>query len=80
MIVGNGIGMAITGLVIGILAASALIYLLPSFSHLLYGVGNSDPLTLSCVVSILLFAAFVSCYLPARRAMRTDPMNSIRCE
>jgi predicted permease len=80
MIVGNGVGMAGAGLGLGTLAAIALVYLLPSYSHLLYGVGKSDPLTLFGVLSVLLIAAFVSCYLPARRAMRTDPMNSIRCE
>lgn len=80
MIVGNGVGMAITGLGIGTLAAVALVYLLPSFSHLLYGVGKSDPLTVFGVLSVLLLAALLSCYLPARRAMRTDPINSIRCE
>jgi predicted permease len=80
MIVGHGVGMAGAGLGLGTLAAIALVYLLPSFSHLLYGVGKSDPLTLFCVLSVLLFAAFISCYLPARRAMRTDPMNSIRRE
>ena len=80
MIVGKGVGMAGVGLVLGILAAVALVHMLPSFSHLLYGVGKSDPLTLAAVLSVLLLAALISSYVPARRAMRTDPMNSIRCE
>jgi putative ABC transport system permease protein len=80
MIVGHGVGMAGVGLVLGTLAAIALVYVLPSFSHLLYGVGKSDPLTLIGVLGVLVFAALVSCYVPARRAMRTDPMNSLRCE
>jgi predicted permease len=80
MIVGQGLGMAGTGLGIGALAAIALVRLLPSFSHLLYGVGQSDPLTLFGVSTVLLLAAVVACCVPARRAMRTDPMNSLRCE
>jgi ABC-type antimicrobial peptide transport system permease subunit len=80
MIVGQGVGMAGAGLGLGTLAAIALVYLLPSFSRLLYGFGKSDPLTLSGVLSVLLLAALISCYVPARRAMRTDPMNSLRSE
>jgi predicted lysophospholipase L1 biosynthesis ABC-type transport system permease subunit len=80
MIVGQGVGMAGAGLGVGTLAAIALVYLLPSFSHLLYGVGKSDPLTLFGGLSVLLLAALIACYVPARRAMRTDPMNSLRCE
>jgi predicted permease len=80
MIVSQGIGMAGAGLGVGTLAAVALVRLLPSFSHLLYGVGQSDPLTLLCVSTVLLLVAVAACYLPARRAMRTDPMNSLRCE
>jgi predicted permease len=80
MIVGQGVGMAGAGLGVGTLAAIELVYLLPSFSHLLYGVGKSDPLTLFAVLSVLLLAAVIACYVPARRAVRTDPMNSLRCE
>ncbi len=80
MIVGEGIWMSGVGLAVGILAAVALVRLLPSFSHLLYGVGRSDPLTLCVVTVALLLVAFAASYLPARRAMRTDPLNSLRCE
>jgi predicted permease len=80
MIVGQGIGMAATGMIIGTLASVALVHVLPSFSHLLYGVRQSDPLTLFCVSAVLLLVGAGACYLPARRAMRTDPMNSLRSE
>jgi predicted permease len=80
MIVGQGIGMAGAGLAVGALAAILLVRVVPSFSHLLYGVGRSDPLTLFGVSAVLLLAAVAACYVPARRAMRTDPMNSLRCE
>ena len=80
MIVGQGIRMAGAGLGIGALAAISLVRLIPSFSRLLYGVGESDPLTLFGVAAVLLLAAVIACYVPARRAMRTDPMNSLRYE
>jgi predicted permease len=80
MIVSQGMSMASAGLGIGILAAIALVHLLPSFSHLLYGVSQSDPLTLFCVSAVLLLVAATACYLPARRAMRTDPIRALRTE
>ena len=80
MIVGQGIGMAGAGMGIGILAATALVHVLPSFSHLLYGVGRSDPLTLFCVSAGLLLIAVAACLFPASRAMRTDPMRALRTE
>ena len=80
MILRQGLGMAGAGLGVGALAAIVLVRLLPSFSHLLYGVGQSDPLTLVAVSAGLLAVALAACYLPARRAMRTDPMNSLRRE
>jgi ABC-type antimicrobial peptide transport system permease subunit len=80
MIVGQGMGMASAGLGVGILAAIALVRLLPSFSRLLYGVGKSDPLTLFCVSAGLLLVAVAGCFLPASRALRTDPMQALRTE
>ncbi|MGA7524056.1 MAG: ABC transporter permease [Acidobacteriaceae bacterium] len=80
MIVGQGIGMAGAGLGLGILVAIALVHLLPSFSHLLYGVGRSDPLTLFCVSAGLLLVAVPACFIPASRAVRTDPMRALRTE
>jgi hypothetical protein len=56
----------------------ALVHLMPSFSHLLYGVGQGDPLTLVGVSGVLLFAAAVACYIPARRAIVAIPW--IACE
>jgi hypothetical protein len=57
MIVGPGIGMAAAGLGLGALAAVALVRLLPSFSHVLYGVGKSDPNTLTSVSVVPLIVA-----------------------
>ena len=80
LIVNQAIWMAGAGLGIGIFASIALVRLLPSFSHLLYGVGQSDPFTLLGVSAVLLIAAVVACYVPARRAMTIDPINCLRSE
>jgi predicted permease len=80
MIVNQAIRMASVGLLVGIVVAIVLVRLLPSFSHLLYGVGQGDPLTIFGVSAVLLTAALAACYAPARRAMRTDPMDCLRTE
>lgn len=72
-------GMSGARLGMGVLAAIAPVRLLPSFSHLLYGVGQSDPLTLFGASAVLLLVASVACYLPARRAMRVRTQK-IACE
>jgi predicted permease len=80
MVLGQGFRMAAIGIATGVLAALVLIQILPSFSHLLYGVGKSAPLTLASVSAGMTLIALAACYIPARRAMRTDPMASLRCE
>jgi predicted permease len=80
LIASQAIRMAGAGLVIGILGATVVVRLLPTFTHLLYGVGQSDPLTLFGVSAALLVAAALACYVPARRAMRTDPMDCLRTD
>jgi predicted permease len=80
MVVNQALQMAGTGLGIGALAAIGLARLLPSFSHLLFGVRQWDPLTLFGVSAVLVTAALAACFLPAQRAVRTDPMNCLRTE
>jgi predicted permease len=80
MVVGQGLTLAFAGLAIGVVAALILARLLSSFSHLLYGVSGSDPLTLGAVSLVLLGVALAACYVPARRAMRVDPMVALRYE
>jgi ABC-type antimicrobial peptide transport system permease subunit len=80
LVVFQAIRMAGTGVLIGVACTITLVRLLPSFSHLLYGVGLWDPLTSSGVLVVLLIAALSACYVPARRAMLFDPMDSLRGE
>ena len=73
----EGAKMSGLGIVIGIVAALALTRLMQS---LLYGVGTSDPLTFLGVVIVIAAVTLLACYVPARRAMRVDPMVALRYE
>jgi predicted permease len=65
------------GIVIGLAGAAAVTQLLTS---MLFGVKASDPLTYVVVVALLGLVALVASYIPARRAMRVDPMVALRYE
>jgi len=80
VVIGQGGRLALVGLAIGAAAAVTLTRLLSSFSHLLYGVGASDPLTFIVVSLVLSCVATLACYIPARRATRVDPMVALRHE
>jgi putative ABC transport system permease protein len=80
MVIGQGLRLALIGSALGAVAALVLARLLSSFSHLLYGVGASDPATFVAVSSALAGVAVLACYIPARRAMRVDPMVALRFE
>ncbi len=77
LVVGQGLKLACIGIVIGIAAAFALTRLM---SSLLFGVSATDPLTFACVAILLVLVAMLACYIPARRAMRVDPMIALRYE
>src|SRR5271170_2384833 len=80
MVIEQGLRLALSGVAIGAAAALILARLLSSFSHLLYGVGTGDPATFMAVSAVLIGVAILACYIPARRAMRVDPMVALRCE
>jgi predicted permease len=77
LILVHGARLALAGLAIGALAAFGLTRLM---SSLLYGISASDPLTFAAVSAVLFAVALLACYIPARRAMRVDPMIALRYE
>jgi len=80
MVLSQGLSLALVGVVIGAAAALILTKVLSSFSRLLYGVRASDAWTLTAASFVLLTAALLACYIPARRAARLDPMTALRHE
>jgi predicted permease len=80
MIIGQGLRLALSGVVIGVVAALVLTRLLATFANLLYGVSSSDPLTFVAVSALLTAIAVLACYIPARRATGVDPMAALRHE
>ncbi|HEY2800400.1 MAG TPA: FtsX-like permease family protein, partial [Chthoniobacterales bacterium] len=77
MVLRQSLSVVMVGLVIGLAAAFAATRLLAS---LLYGVGANDLLTYACVVFLLGGSAFLASYIPARRALKVDPMVALRYE
>jgi predicted permease len=80
MVIGHGVRLALVGVAIGAATALILTRLLSSFSHLLYGVGAGGPITFIAVSAVLIGVAIIACYVPARRAMKVDPMVALRYE
>jgi predicted permease len=77
LILGEGMKMAMIGIVLGVVAAAGLTRLM---SQLIFGVSAADPVTFAAVTIILTTVAFAACYVPARRAMRVDPIIALRSE
>ena len=77
MVLRQGLGLAVAGAAIGLIGALIVSQLM---AGLLYGVGPTDPMTFAGVTGLLLGVAVLACYLPARRALRVDPLVALRHE
>jgi putative ABC transport system permease protein len=75
LVLGLGMRLALVGSGIGIAAAIGATRLIRS---LLYDVTPSDPAAFIVVATLLIGVVFLACYIPARRAMRVDPMDALR--
>ena len=77
LVLGHGLRLTLIGVILGLAASFALTRFLTS---LLLGVTSTDALTFSSVALLLCAVALLACFIPARRAMRVDPMVALRYE
>jgi len=77
LILKQGFWLTIVGVILGLAAAFALTRLL---SGLLFGVAAVDVTTFATISLLLIVVSLFACYLPARRAMRIDPLSALRYE
>ena len=77
LVLGQGAKMALIGVGIGIAAGLGLTRLM---ANQLFGVSAYDPVTFAAVAIVLVAVALFACYIPARRAMRVDPVVALRYE
>jgi putative ABC transport system permease protein len=77
MVLMQGARLAMAGVAIGVVAALILTRYMASF---LFGIGAGDPWTFAAVAILLACIALAACYVPARRAMRIDPMVALKYE
>src|SRR5215204_1892524 len=77
LIVGRGMKLTAIGILIGVAGAAALTRLMHS---LLFNTSATDPITFILISVLLSLAAFLACYIPARRAAKVDPLVALRYE
>jgi predicted permease len=77
LVLGEGARLTVAGIITGVLAALVLTRFMASF---LFGISASDPLTFAGVAILLAFIALAACYIPARKAMHTDPIVALKYE
>jgi ABC-type antimicrobial peptide transport system permease subunit len=76
-VLGRGLRLAVIGVALGVAGSLALTRLL---ANQLAGVTATDPLTFASSVALLIIAAVLACVIPARRASRVDPMETLRVD
>jgi putative ABC transport system permease protein len=77
LILGHGLRLIAVGIASGLILALSLAHLIRT---LLFGVSATDPATIISVSALLSAVAVLACYIPARRALRVDPMVALRYE
>jgi putative ABC transport system permease protein len=77
LVLKQGLGLVAVGALLGVGAGWLALRML---TNLLYEVSVVDPLTFVAMPMLLFLVALVACYLPARRAMKVDPLVALRCE
>jgi putative ABC transport system permease protein len=77
LILGSGMAMVFGGVIVGLVLS---IFLTTEIENLLYGIGAFDVPAFAATSALLVLIALVACWLPARRAMRVDPMIALRYE
>ena len=77
MVIGEGLMLATLGVAVGL---SGALWVTEGLSSLLFGVTPTDPATFGVVALLLVAVAAVASLIPARRAIKVDPMVALRCE
>jgi len=77
LIVRQGLKLVLSGIVIGVLSALALQRVI---GKLLFGISATDPLTFTVIALLLIGVALLTCWIPARRATKVDPLTALRSE
>ena len=76
LVIGQGMTLALIGIAFGLVASVAL----NRTMRIAFGVSANDPLTIVLITFLLTAVALIACYLPARRAIRVDPLAALRSE
>jgi len=77
MVLGQGSKLVLLGAALGLAVALGLTRVM---ANMLFGIGADDPLTLAGVAGLLILVALFACYIPARRAVKVDPVVALRYE